>query len=92
MYVTAVSTFDDPIFHDVINFWNETIKPADDVYDFKVDWVEGCATDGRLYHVTPMEKKECTDLFKSIWKRCNNQGRGGMLELGCLTYSIVTRF
>lgn len=72
--------------------WRKEVKREDDVFDFKIELVEKCTTDEKLNLAKPVANNDCAGILKSAWKQCNNQGRGGSLVAGCLTYSIVTKF
>ena len=80
------------IFIDSVVEWTRGNDSEDDVYDFKIELVEDCATDGKLNLAKPVGDHECKDVLQSAWSNCDNKGRGGSLVAGCLTYSIVTRF
>lgn len=72
---------------------NKKIHRANDVYDFKVELVEGCMPEGILLDLRrPVGDERCYDILVAAWSRCNNKGRGGSLQAGCLRYSIATRF
>lgn len=77
---------------DTVVEWSFGDRSEDDVYDMKIELVEGCNVDGPLNVAKPVEGHACVDIFKSAWKQCNNQGRGGSLVAGCLRYSVATRF
>lgn len=40
----------------------------------------------------PLKHKNCKIILQHAWKHCNNAGRGGSLQAGCLRYSIHTKF
>ncbi|MCJ1255346.1 hypothetical protein MMC24_003162 [Lignoscripta atroalba] len=64
----------------------------DDVYDISIQSVKGCKSHGGFNLDTPVANNQCSDILHSAWKQCNNQGRGGSIVAGCLTYSISTRY
>lgn len=77
--------------------WN--LRKAE-VYTFRVELVEGCETPDRPEYLNnenmavhlwwPLPGVSCVDVMSSAWKRCNNKGRGGSLQAGCLRYGIRT--
>lgn len=70
--------------------WTFPEHQQSDVYDVMIDWREGCTRDP---HERAVSDVVCTKNMVTAWKSCNNnQGRGGTLELGCLNYSIVTKY
>lgn len=71
---------------------NREIHKTDDVYNFKLELVEGCTPDGKLDIARPVPHHTCLDILHSAWRHCNNKGRGGSLVAGCIRYTIVTRF
>ena len=75
---------------------NKKIKKRDDVYDFKVELIEGCTPEktpsGGLSLRRPLEVDGCQEIMFSAWRQCDNKGRGGSLTAGCLKYTIATRF
>lgn len=72
--------------------WTRGNDSEDDVYDMKIELVQGCTANGPLNVAKPVDGQECADILHSAWKQCNNQGRGGSLVAGCLRYSIAPRF
>ena len=74
--------------------WAEGRKGETDVYDLRVDWIEGCQPDSRtgLNPMQPLFDADCEKVIHEAWKQCNNKGRGGSLVAGCMRYSIKTRF
>lgn len=62
------------------------VRKRDDIYYVTIDWREGCS----MEDLPPTTQTECQNRLYYSWSRCNNKGRGGMLEWGCLKYSIVT--
>lgn len=75
---------------------SQKIKKQDDVYDYRVDLIEGCTpekTPSGVYNLRrPLEVDGCQEIMFAAWSRCDNKGRGGSLEAGCFKYSIATRF
>ncbi|KAI3392032.1 hypothetical protein diail_6328 [Diaporthe ilicicola] len=57
-------------------------------YNMKIEWKEGCVApgDGTMDVVNPGHGVSCRDILLMTWKNCNNGGRGGKLDYGCLTY------
>lgn len=92
LFVWGHST--DDLFGDWIDEvvdWKGGNDSEDDVYDFKIELVDDCATD-KVNLGKPVANNDCASILKSAWQQCNNKGRGGSLVAGCLTYSIVTKF
>ena len=67
---------------------------SDDVYDFSIRLIDGCTPsgNGRLNLAWPVRNHKCLDLLVSAWAQCDNKGRGGEIEAGCLRYGISTHF
>ena len=72
-----------------------------DIYEFRVEGVEGCELpapkkkgkkEQKLNLMKPLKHKKCKNILADAWKHCDNAGRGGSLQAGCLRYSIHTRF
>ena len=71
-----------------------------DVFDFRLEIVRDCKPfdwDPVHYSKTlnlakPVRHNRCKHILKSAWKQCNNRGRGGSLQAGCLRYSIRAHF
>ena len=65
-----------------------------DVYEFTIDQVVNCTSgDGdQVYDLAqPLPEDSCVAVFSEAWQMCTaNQGRGGMLQAGCLLYGIRT--
>lgn len=52
-------------------------------------WIYGCKLhggDGTQDVVNPGHGITCFDLLFQTWINCNNGGRGGTIEFGCLKY------
>lgn len=63
------------------------------VWDIKVEDVEGCLTEEqhgeRRYMSQPTVKYSCVDVLYDLWRQCDNKGRGGSVEIGCLKYTMI---
>lgn len=98
-------------YNDEPNLWQEPENndddretkesDLDDVYDIRIEVVEGCKPAPPLVNdndelrkalAKPVPDKKCHKVFSDAWKHCNNKGRGGSLQAGCFRYSIRTRF
>lgn len=82
--------------------------PLTDVYDFRVEVVEGCEPPKpdqfddeeerekklrkKLNLAKPVIHNSCKHILFTAWKDCDNAGRGGSYQAGCFRYSIHTRF
>ncbi|KAL8766194.1 MAG: hypothetical protein Q9209_006959 [Squamulea sp. 1 TL-2023] len=63
-----------------------------------VEWIAGCSH-AEGYHIgdpSPLNPdwasaKACTDLLSANWYKCNNKGRGGCVNAGCLSYCLVVK-
>lgn len=69
-------------------------EKSDDIYNFTISRVLGCALrPGQRWNFTePLKGEMCDQLLPRAWKECNNQGRGGSIQAGCLRYQTVTLF
>ncbi|MCJ1383854.1 hypothetical protein MMC17_006968 [Xylographa soralifera] len=65
---------------------------ADDNYDFKINSVDGCPAPNGYNLKEPVRGTTCEDVMYTAWSHCNNEGRGGSITAGCLTYGIHPRF
>lgn len=74
--------------------WREGKKTDDNVYDFRIEWVEDCKPNDKtgLDPLKPLNDFECQGVLIDSWNRCNNKGRGGAMTAGCYRYRIRTRF
>lgn len=57
-------------------------------YNMMVEWKEGCTApgDGTMDVGNPGPGISCLDVVWQTWANCNNGGRGGKIDFGCLTY------
>ena len=63
---------------------------------FNIYWKDGCQLEGGLteiYPANPLARKdaghsECQNLFIDNYKKCNNGGVGGSVQVGCLVYEF----
>ncbi|KAG8157818.1 hypothetical protein KVR01_012480 [Diaporthe batatas] len=56
-------------------------------YNVKILWKSGCTMpEGTMRIDEPGYKVSCAHLVKSTWNDCNNGGRGGSIDYGCLQY------
>ena len=59
---------------------------------FEVGWIPGCETDSNSQSVNdPLGdgSQTCENIFLTTWESCNNNGVGGYIEAGCLTYWVT---
>jgi hypothetical protein len=59
---------------------------------FEVGWIPECETDSNSQSVNdPLGdgSQTCENIFLTAWERCNNNGVGGYIEAGCLTYWVT---
>lgn len=60
---------------------------------FHIEWREGCETGTNSINVLdPLgdDGRSCSELIKKTWKDCNNnEGVGGSVDVGCLSYAVV---
>lgn len=90
-----------------IGEWQEKNQNQDDVYEIRLEVIEDCEPDladkddhdddgaaekKMLNPVKAIRHPSCKKLFTQAWKECNNLGRGGSIQAGCLRYSIRTKF
>ncbi|KAJ9637176.1 hypothetical protein H2199_007462 [Coniosporium tulheliwenetii] len=65
----------------------------DDVYFFTLTTVDDCRTPRNGYNLAkPLGDRTCNDILYRSWKDCFNEGRGGLIQAGCLVYSVNTLF
>lgn len=76
-------------------------KGPADVYELKIEHVEGCEPpeedsarekEKKLKLAYPLPHHSCKHILPYAWKLCNNAGRGGSLQAACQRYSIRTVF
>lgn len=80
------------VANDIEEWYGSNVKRAD-VYAFNVEVVEGCIPKGEKVNLArPVKHHKCRYILYDAWKHCNNKGRGGSLQAGCLKYSIRTKF
>lgn len=74
--------------------WTEHDGPKNNVFSFRIDWIDGCKPDPRtgLDPLKPLNDFECQDVLFNSWQQCNNKGRGGAMTAGCFKYHIQTKF
>ncbi|EQL02485.1 hypothetical protein OCS_01806 [Ophiocordyceps sinensis CO18] len=65
------------------------------VYALGVSWKEGCRLEDGRTEVTlgnpyggDFDESLCYNLWYNNWKGCNNGGKGGTTQVGCLVYSF----
>lgn len=64
----------------------------DDIYEMSIKSIPNCNPDGGFDLAQPVGSHKCVDILRDAWRNCNNNGRGGSIRAGCLTYSIRTFF
>lgn len=66
---------------------------ADGGVHFHLEWREGCeaSTDSiSVEHPMGDDGRSCSELLKKVWKDCNNnEGVGGSVDVGCLSYAVI---
>ena len=66
---------------------------ANGVWKVGIEDVEDCKTDhgnGVDRHMQrPVAEYFCEDILYGAWRQCDNKGRGGSVEVGCLKYSFT---
>lgn len=59
-------------------------------FNMKVEWKEGCTAPGDgtmdVFNPGPELGLGCSDVLWITWPTCDNGGRGGKIDYGCLTY------
>lgn len=57
-------------------------------YNWKVLWKPDCVVEGHetLNVGQPIPEFSCKDAMRMVFDQCNNGGRGGRVEVGCLEY------
>ncbi|KAJ9668147.1 hypothetical protein H2201_001576 [Coniosporium apollinis] len=72
--------------------WSEK-GDIDDVYFFTLTTVDDCRTPRNGYNLAkPLGDHTCNDILYRSWKDCFNEGRGGLIQAGCLVYSVNALF
>ncbi len=82
----SMEAFGGPGWPAVQDASNDFLKGAS--YNFKVLWKPGCVAEGHdtLSLGQPLPDFSCRDAMRMTFDQCNNGGRGGRVEVGCLEY------
>ena len=66
---------------------------ANGVWKVGIEDVKDCKTghgDGVVRHMhRPVAEYFCEDVLYGAWRQCDNKGRGGSVEVGCLKYTFT---
>ncbi|PNH76643.1 hypothetical protein VD0001_g940 [Verticillium dahliae] len=64
-------------------------------YQFNIYWKHGCVSEGpdEAYSTNPLNSgkpdyKLCYDTMRDIYRKCNNGGVSGNIQIGCLVYEF----
>lgn len=88
------------LIDDVEEWQGGEYRKGSDVFDFRLEVVPDCRpftwdpvhNSTKLNLAKPVRHNSCKHILSSAWKQCNNRGRGGSLQAGCLRYSIHAHF
>ncbi|KAK3720790.1 hypothetical protein LTR37_003453 [Vermiconidia calcicola] len=94
-FITCGKWIDEDL--DPIENWHlsRTVKTNEINYQFDVEWLTGCITTvSSQSPYSPLgadadSEDQCTSILYDCWKKCDNTGVGGFIDVGCLRYTFT---